>query len=261
MHNNSSYPGTWIDPSTQIGSGVVIEPGAVIKGNVSIGSNVVIKSHVYIEGHVTIGAETMIWPGAVIGTQTQAQKYHGEKTFVEIGKRCKIREYVTINSSYGEGDVVRVGDDCLIMAYCHVAHHCRIGNHVIMSNSVNLAGHVEIESHAVIGGMSALHQNTRVGQFAMVGGMSRVNYDVPPYSLGGGIPYKIAGINRVGLKRNGFSVSDKKELTSIFTLMYRTPGLNFDERVKRLEQEYEGSDFAKQWLEFCRLSKRGLIDL
>lgn len=261
MQQQDSYQGAWIDKEVSIEEGVTIEPGVTIKGKVHVEAGVTIKSGAYIEGNVRIGEQTTIWPGAVIGTQTQALKYNGETTYVEIGKRCHIREYVTINSSYGEGDVVRVGDDCLIMAYCHIAHHCRVGDRVIMSNSVNLAGHVEIESDAVIGGMSAFHQNTRVGCFAMVGGMSRVNYDVPPYTVGGGIPYKIGGINRVGLKRHGFSMSDKKELTAIFTLVYRNPDLNFEEKLRHLEKHSEESAFAKQWLQFCKTSKRGLIDL
>lgn len=254
------HPSASIADSVTLGKDVIIEQNVVIKGQTTIGDRVTVKANVYIDGNVTIGEDTVLWPGAVIGTQTQAIKYAGETTYVQIGKRCQIREYVTINSSYGEGDVVSVGDDCLIMAYCHIAHHCHVGNSVIMSNAVNLAGHVIIEDEVVIGGMSAFHQNTRVGRYAMVGGMSRVLCDVPPYTVGGGIPYKIGGVNRVGLQRKNFSGEQKKELVQIFNTVYRNPELSYSKRLEELEEKFSASDLGKQWIQFCKASKRGLID-
>jgi UDP-N-acetylglucosamine acyltransferase len=200
----------------------------------------------------------VVYPSASIGTKTQALKYRGEKTFVQIGKNCEIREFVTINSSFEENSVVKVGDNCLIMAYCHIAHHCQVGNRVIMSNNVNLAGHVTLEDFAIIGGMSAIHQFSRIGAYAMVGGMSRITHDIPPYSLGAGTPYKMGGLNIIGLKRNGLPIKTRKELSKAFKLTYRS-GLRLEEALDRIEKDVEMLPEVKHWVRFCRESKRGLI--
>jgi UDP-N-acetylglucosamine acyltransferase len=144
------------------------------------------------------------------------------------------------------------------MAYCHVAHNCEVGNRVVMANAVNLAGHVVIEDCAVIGGMAAVHQFTRIGCYAMVGGFSRVTHDVPPYTIGGGSPYKLGGLNLVGLKRHGFPITVRKDLTRAFKLTYRS-SLRLKEALERIHQEIEPSLYIKHWLQFCRASRRGLI--
>jgi UDP-N-acetylglucosamine acyltransferase len=260
MAKANIHPTAIIDPEAKIGNNVTIEAYAVVKGGVTIEDNVTIKSYVYLDGHTTIGSGTNIYPGAAIGTKTQDLKFRGEKTFVIIGKNCEIREYVTINSSCQENSVVRLGDQCLIMAYCHVAHNCEVGNRVIMANGVNLAGHVVVEDCAVIGGMAAIHQFTRIGCYAMVGGFSRVTHDVPPYSIGGGVPYKLGGLNLVGLKRHGFPITVRKDLTRAFKLTYRS-GLRLKEALERIHREIEPSLYIKHWLQFCRASRRGLIGL
>ena len=167
---------------------------------------------------------------------------------------------MTINSSFEENSTVKVGDNCLIMAYCHVAHHCRVGNRVILSNSVNLAGHVTIEESAIIGGMSAIHQFSRIGAYAMVGGMSRITHDIPPYSIGAGIPYKMGGLNIIGLKRNNLPIKARKELSKAFKITYRS-GLRLEEALERIEREVELLPEVQYWIRFCRESKRGLIGM
>jgi UDP-N-acetylglucosamine acyltransferase len=254
------HPTAIIEEGAQLGDNVTIEPYVIIKKNVRLGNNVTIKSYVYIDGYTTIGDGTVIYPSASIGTKTQAKKYHGEVTYVKIGKNCEIREFVTINSSCGEESTVEVGDGCLIMAYCHIAHHCKIGNHVIMANGAMLAGHVTVEDYANIGGMTPVHQFVRIGAYAMVGGLSRITNDIPPYTLGAGIPYRIAGLNLIGLKRHNFSIELRKALTRAFKLTYRS-GIQFNEAVERIEQEVEKSDPIHHWIDFCKTSKRGLIGL
>lgn len=258
MNNPYIHPTAIIEKGAKIGKDVTIEAYAVIKSNVQLGDGVVIKSHAYIDGFTTIGEGTVVYPSASIGTKTQALKYRGEKTFVQIGKNCEIREFVTINSSFEENSTVKVGDNCLIMAYCHIAHHCEVGNRVIMSNNVNLAGHVTLEDCTIIGGMSAIHQFSRVGRYAMVGGMSRITHDIPPYSLGAGTPYKMGGLNIIGLKRNGISLKTRKELSKAFKLTYRS-GLRLEEALERISKEVEPLPEVLHWLTFCRSTKRGLI--
>ncbi len=255
------HPTAIIAPGVRIGNHVIIEPYAVIHSpHVILEDHVVIKSHAYIDGHTTIGEGTTIYPGASIGTKTQDLKYRGEKTFVKIGKNCDIREYVTINSSCQENSVVQIGDNCLIMAYCHVAHNCVVGNRVVMSNNATLAGHVTVEDYAVIGGMTPIHQFVRVGCYAMVGGMSRVTHDIPPYTIGAGIPYKFGGLNIIGLKRNGFSLEIRQELSKAFKLLYRSQ-LRIEDALERIGQELKPLPEIQHFMHFCRSSKRGLMCL
>jgi UDP-N-acetylglucosamine acyltransferase len=254
------HPTAIVEIGAQIGAYVVIEPYVIVKSNVILENNVTIKAHVYLDGHTTVGSGTTIYPFASIGTKTQDKKFKGEKTFVKIGKNCDIRENVTINSSCEENSVVSVGDNCLLMAYCHVAHNCEVGNGVILANAVNLAGHVIVEEGATLGGMLAVHQFTRIGAHSMVGGFSRVTHDILPYTIGAGSPYKVGGLNMVGLKRKGFSYQTRKDLASAFKLIYRSE-LRFAEAVDRIEKEIEPSIHIKHIIQFCRNSHRGLIGL
>ncbi|WP_075883496.1 acyl-ACP--UDP-N-acetylglucosamine O-acyltransferase [Candidatus Protochlamydia sp. W-9] len=255
------HPTAIIAPGVVIGENVVIEPYVVIASpHVILEDDVVIKSHTYIDGYTTIGAGTIIYPMASIGTKTQDLKFQGERTFVKIGKNCEIREFVTINSSCQEGSVVEVGDNCLIMAYCHVAHNCVVGNRVIMSNNATLAGHVIVEDYAVIGGMTPIHQFVRIGRNAMVGGMSRVTHDIPPFTIGAGIPYKFGGLNIVGLKRQGYTLEVRQELSKAFKLLYRS-GFRMQEALNQIEQELKPLPEIQHFVNFCRLTKRGLMCL
>lgn len=261
MTKSTIHPTAIIEGRVTLGNRVIIEPYVIIKGDhVVIGDDVVIKAHAYIDGHTTIGNGTVIWPSASIGTKTQDLKYRGETTYVRIGNNCEIREFVTINSSTSEGTSVEVGNRCLIMAYCHIAHNCIVGNDVVMSNNSLLAGHVIVEDYAIIGGMTPVHQFVRIGCHAMVGGMSRVTHDVPPFTVGAGIPYTLGGINRVGLKRRKFSFAVRKALATTYRLVYRSH-LRLDEALDRIEQEVEPFPEVQHFVAFCRDTKRGLIGM
>ncbi len=253
-------PKAFVEEGAEIGIGVTIEAFAVVKKHVVLKDGVTIKSHAYIDGYTTIGENTTIWPGASVGTKTQDLKFRGEKTYVIIGKNCEIREFVTINSSCHEGSEVHVGDGCLIMAYCHIAHNCHLGKKVIMSNGAMLAGHVTIEDYAIIGGMTPIHQHCKVGSYAMVGGFSRISKDIPPYTLGTGVPYKLGGLNLVGLKRHNFSLSVRQKLSKAFRFTYRK-GLHLQEAISYIESEVDLIPEVKHWIDFCRSTKRGLICL
>jgi UDP-N-acetylglucosamine acyltransferase len=254
------HPQAVVESGAKIGKNVTIEPFAVVKGTVTLDDHVVIKSHAYIDGNTHIGEGTVIWPGASIGTKTQDLKFRGEKTYVVIGKHCEIREFVTINSSCQENSTVRIGDNCHIMAYCHVAHNCEIGNRVVMSNCAMLAGHVIVEDCAIIGGMTPVHQFSRIGCYAMVGGFSRVPRDIPPYTVGGGFPYKFGGVNIIGLKRHKFPLETRVALSKAFKITYRS-NLHLDDAIAQIEKEIEPLAEVKHWIQFCRNSKRGLIGL
>lgn len=258
MSQSNIHPTAIIESGANLGKNVTIEAYAIIKRNVTLEDHVVIKSHAYIDGYTTIGEGTIVWPSASIGTKTQDLKFKGEKTFVVIGKHCEIREFTTINSSCKEGSVVSIGDNCLIMAYCHIAHNCQIGNRVIMANNAMLAGHVIVEDHATIGGMTPVHQFARIGQYAMVGGFSRITHDVPPYTIGAGTPYKLGGLNLVGLRRHKFSLEDRRALARAFKITYRAK-LRLSKALDRIQEEIEQTIHIQNWIKFCRNSQRGLI--
>lgn len=260
MAKSNIHPTAIVESGAEIGENVTIEPYAIVKGNVKIEDGVTLKSHSYIDGNTTIGSNTTIWPFVSIGTKTQDLKFKGAKTFVVIGKNTEIREFTSINSSTCDGSTVRVGDGCLIMASCHIAHHCEVGNHVIMSNNSLLAGHVVVEDYAIIGGMTPVHQFTRIGCHSMVGGMSRITLDVPPYTIGGGIPYTLGGINRIGLKRRNFSFETRRALAAAYRLLYRA-GLRLEEALEKIEKEIPLLPEVLHLISFCRKTKRGLIGM
>lgn len=254
------HPTAIVEPGAELGEGVCIEPYAVVKGSVILGDDVIIKAHAYIDGNTTIGDRTTIYPFASIGTKTQDMKYRGERTYVKIGTDCDIRECVTINSSCQEDTAVEVGSHCLIMAYCHIAHNCTVGDRVIMSNNATLAGHVIVGRCAIIGGMTPIHQFVRVGAYAMVGGMSRIPYDVPPFTIGGGIPFRFGGVNRIGLQRHGFSLEVRREIHRAFKLLYRS-GLPYREALAEMKRSLPALPEILELIRFCEDSKRGLLGI
>lgn len=260
MNKSNIHPAAIIEPGATIGEGVTVEAYAVIKSTVTLKDGVVVKSHAYIDGHTTIGERTTIYPFACIGTKTQDLKFRGEKTFVNIGKDCDIREYVTINSSSGENTSVILGDGCLIMANCHIAHNCELGNRVIMGNNAALAGHVIVEDNVIISGLTGVHQFVRIGRHSMIGGMSRVTHDICPFTIGAGIPFKFGGLNLIGLKRHGFPLKVRLALSKVFKLLYRSK-LGLNEALERIEKELEPLPEVQHWVNFCRQSKRGLMGL
>ncbi len=251
------HPTAIIEPGAKLGSNVIVEPYVVIKNSVEIHDGCHIKAHSYIDGNTIIGEGTTLWPSVSIGTQTQDKKFAGEKTFVKIGKRCQIREFVTINASCNEGSIVEVGDDCLLMAYCHVAHNCVVGNNVTMANGAMLAGHVVVEDFVTIGGMTPVHQKVRIGKYSMVGGFSRVTQDIPPYTIGAGYVYKLAGLNLIGLRRNGFSMEKRQEIAKAFKYTYRM-GFSVAEALEKISLDLHQYDEVKHWVDFCKTSQRGL---
>lgn len=252
------HPSAVVSPQATIGNRVSIDPFAVVGPGVTLSDGVHIKSHAVIEGHTTIGEDSVIYPHAVIGTAPQDLKFRGEQTKVLIGKRCQIREFVLINSSTQEGSEVRLGNDCMIMATCHIAHNCELGDGVIMANGAVLGGHVIVEDGAIIGGMTPIHQWSRIGRYAMVGGMSRLGQDMPPFLIGGGVPFKLGGLNLVGLKRRGMPKETRFELTKAFKILYRS-GLRSSEALDKIEQECAPIDEIKHFVSFCRGTKRGLV--
>ncbi|HEX7050076.1 MAG TPA: acyl-ACP--UDP-N-acetylglucosamine O-acyltransferase [Longimicrobiales bacterium] len=251
------HPTAVIDPGAELGSDVVVGPYAVIGPNVSVGDGTRIGPHALIERDTIIGAGCQIHKGAVLGTDPQDLKYRGEETLLVIGERTVIREFATLNRGTAAHGRTEVGDDCLIMAYAHVAHDCIIGDHVILSNAVNMGGHVQIEDWAIVGGVTAIHQFVRIGCHAMVGGASRVPKDVPPFVQAAGNPLRLYGLNSVGLQRRGFSEEVRRELKRAYRLLFHSE-LNLRRAIERARGELAPLPEVQHFLAFFEESGRGV---
>ncbi len=216
-----------------------------------------IGPHAVLDGWTTIGEEARIHVGAVVGNEPQDLKFTPCQSFVRIGKRNVIREYVTIHRATAEGETTEIGDDNLLMAYVHVAHNCRIGNHVILANAVNLAGHVEIEDFAIIGGVTPVHQFVRIGRHCFIGGGSRIPQDIPPFVRCAGNPIRVVGLNSVGLARRGFSPEVVAELKRAYRIVYRLD-LNVTQAIEKVRGELEPFPEVLAFIEFIEASERGI---
>ena len=247
-----------VHKKAKIGKGVSIGPYTIVGENVEIEDGCQFGPSCFLDGWTKIGKNCRIIGQSAIGTPPQYLGYKGEKTKVIIGENNIIREFVTINRGTKEGgEETRIGNNCFLMAYVHIAHDCQIGDGVTLANVATLAGHVTVEDYAIIGGIVPIHQYVRIGTHAMIGGASRVPKDVVPYTLSAGIPLRVSGINVIGLKRHGFSTKEISVLKEAFRLIFRSK-LNRSQAIERIERELEKVDSIKYLLEFLRTSKRGI---
>ena len=247
-----------VHENAKIGKNVTIEPFAHIYGNVEIGDNTWVGSNAVIMDGTTIGKDCKVFPGAILGAEPQDLKYDGEKTFLVIGDRVIIRECCTLNRATTESMYTRVGNDCLLMAYVHVAHDCVIGNNCILANNVNLAGHVTLEDFVILGGMVPVHQFVTVGTHSMVGGGSLVRKDVPPYIKAAREPLSYVGINSIGLNRRGFEKETVTLINDLYRIIY-VSGLNMTKALREVELNIPDCEEKNKVLTFIKNSQRGLI--
>lgn len=238
------HPTAQVHPEAQLGRGVRVGPYAVIGPSVTIGAGTRIGPHVVIDNWTRLGEDNEIFPGAVIGSAPQDIRYHGEESWVHIGDRNTIREYVTINRAHNHMGTTVVGNDNLFMACTHVAHNCVLGNGIIMTNYAGLAGHVVVEDFVVMGGYAGAHQFVRIGTMAMVGGAAKVIKDIPPYSIVDGQPARIYEINSIGLKRRGVKPNVRADLRRAFRLLTRSKMNLTDALAAVKEQIAEGPEIA-----------------
>lgn len=248
-----------VSSKAEIGAGVEVGPYSIIGDDVAIGQGTVIGPHVVMKGPTTIGQGCRIYQFSSIGEDPQDLKYRGERTLLTIGDNNTIREYVTINrGTEGGGGITSIGNNNLIMAYCHVAHDCRLANNIIMSNCATLAGHITIEDYVIISGLVGIHQFVRIGAYAMVGGVSGVPQDIPPYVIAAGERTKLSGINIVGLKRHGFSSEVISELKTAYRIFFRS-GLTVKRAVQAIEEEGLESAEVQYLSNFILNSERGVL--
>jgi UDP-N-acetylglucosamine acyltransferase len=252
------HPSAIVSPNARIAENVTIGPFSLIEDDVEIGSGTQVMSHVVIANGARIGSDVVIHPGAVISTAPQDLKYKGEPTNAYVGDRTVIRECVTINRGTSYSKQARVGSDCLLMAYSHVAHDCVVGDHVILANSVQLGGHVEVGDWAIIGGLTGVHQFCRIGAHCMIAAAVMVVKDVAPYVLAGRTPLNIEGLNAVGLRRRGFDASTISAIDEFYDILLRS-GFNVTMGLRHYESTHDTIiPEVQQCIDFIRSSKRGI---
>jgi UDP-N-acetylglucosamine acyltransferase len=245
------HPTASIDPSAKIGDDVEIGAFTVVGADAVIGSGTRLRPHVVVEAYVTIGQACDVFSGAVLGGIPQDRKFKGETSFLIIGDNNIIREHVTIHRAAGAGNETRIGDNNLIMAYCHIGHNCQIGSGITMANMTGISGHVEVEDRVNFGGFVGVHQFVRIGRMAMVGGYSKVVQDVPPFMMADGRPCKVLDLNIIGLRRSGVSSTVRSGLKQAYKLLYRSQ-MNMSQAVETIENEVEASPERDYLLDFIR---------
>jgi len=252
------HPTAIIDSSAQIAANVTIGPFAIVKANVCISSGTTIGPYTTIEEDVTIGADCQIFQYASIGGAPQDLKFHGERTYLKIGRGSIIREFVTINkgTEFG-GGITEVGEENYLMAYTHIAHDCKIGKGVILANNSTLAGHITIGDYATVGGLVAIHQFVQIGDFAYIGGKSSVVKDIPPYVIAAGDRATLHGLNNVGLKRHNFQKATLQQLKKAYRIFFRI-GLTVKQASERVKAEVEQNPEVKNFTNFIIESNRGV---
>lgn len=251
-------PTAIVDKNAVIGENCIIGPYCIIGPDIKLGSDNKLISNVILDGHTEIGNNNRFYNSAVIGSECQDLKYKGEPTKLIIGNNNTFREFCTVNTSATMDEPTRIGDNSLFMAYSHVAHNCQIGSNVILANAVNLAGHIHIQDSVTVGGMVAVHQFVKIGKYAFIGGKSGIKKDIPPFTRGEGFPYKIKGLNRIGLQRKGFSREQIEAIKQIYKIFYKS-GLNVSDAEKKVKKTIPvPTDEQKLFLDFIKNAERGI---
>ena len=251
-------PLAYVHPEAKLHPTVEVGPFAYIENNVEIGAGTIVMAHASVLCGTRIGCDCRIFPSAVVGAIPQDLKYHGEDTLAIIGDRTTIRECATVHRGTASKGKTIVGNDCLIMAYSHVAHDCLLHDHIIMSNATQLAGEVVVEDYAIIGGGTLVHQFTHIGAHVMIQGGSKVNKDIPPYSIAARDPIQYCGINSVGLNRRGFTREQINAIQETYRAVY-SPVYNISQAVEHAEAELPQSAERDLILDFVKNSARGIL--
>ena len=253
-----NQPLAYVHPEAKVAQNVVLEPFVTIHKNVEIGEGTWIGSHVTIMEGARIGINCKIFPGAVISAVPQDLKYEGEDAITIIGNNVTIREHVTDNKGTKYSFKTEVKDNCLLMAYVHVAHDCVIGKNCILSNNVNLAGHIEIGDYAILGGLTAIHQFVRIGPHAFISGGSLVRKDVPPFVKAAREPLSYVGVNSIGLRRRGFSIEKINHIQDIYRTIF-IKGYNTSQALNYVEANIPVTEERDEIISFIKSSGRGIM--
>ena len=252
-------PRAIVDPTARIAEDVEIGPFAVIGANVEIGAGCWIGPHAVVKGPTRLGRGNKVFQFASIGDAPQDKKYAGEPTRLIVGDRNVFREFCSINrGTVGGRGETRIADDCLFMAYSHVAHDCIIGSHCVMSNCTALAGHVDLGDWVILSGYAGIHQFCKIGAHAFLANNAAVTRDVPPYLLVAGSPAEPKGVNSEGLKRRGFDAAQVTNIKNAYRVFYRS-GLKLAEATEQLRALVPQQPELAPFVDFLDSSERSII--
>jgi len=239
-----------IEDGAIIGANCRIGPFCLVGPNVILGESVELFSHVVVTGYTKIGEKTKIWPTASIGHQPQDLKYSGEKSYLEIGRNCMIREGVTVNpGTKGGNSITKVGDDCLLMLGSHIGHDAQVGNRVVLANHASVAGHVTIGDDVIIGALSGIHQFVNIGKGAIIGGLAAVVADVIPYGMALSERANLGGLNLIGLKRRGVDKATINVLRASFIEIFEGEG-TLKERAQVVLDQHSDNELITDVVNF-----------
>ena len=253
---NNIHSTAIVSPKAELGNNIFIGPYCIINENVKINDNCKFLANVYMEGNTTVGANCTFYPFSTIGTKPQDLKYKGEKSELMIGNNNTIREHVTINpGTSGGGLITSIGNNCLLMVGCHVAHDCKIENNVILVNNASLAGHVIVEDFAIIGALSGVHQFCRIGKHSMIGAMSGIDSDVIPYGTVVGNRAFLSGLNIIGLKRRGFSKDIIQDLKKAYGVLFVSNEGTISDRIKEVSEDFSKNIPVMEIVDFLTKEK------
>ncbi len=251
------HPTAIVEAGAVLANDVEIGPLAVVGPHVELCAGVSIGAHATVIGCTRIGSRTRVFPYACLGGEPQIKDFTGAATRLEIGRDNVIREHTSIHVGSPEGDgCTRIGDDNLIMNAAHIGHDCQIGSCCIVASFCGLAGHVRVEDHAVLGAYTGVHQHARVGESVMAASNAKLSQDAPPFSMVAGDGARVVGINLVGLRRRGFDADTIKTIKHAFHLLFNSR-TRFQDSVKRVREEIEGSAEVDRLLRFLEESSRG----
>jgi UDP-N-acetylglucosamine acyltransferase len=244
-----------VSAQAELGQEIEIGPFCEVAAGAVLGDGCRLMARASIKEDVTLGVNNVVGEAAVIGGRAQHVHNGPVGGRLVIGHHNQIREFCTMHRAFKPGDVTLVGDHNLFMVGAHVAHDCRVGSNIIVVNNALLGGHVVVEDRAFISGAVAIHQFCRVGLNAMVGGHTKIVQDVPPYVTVDGFPPAVVGVNKVGLRRAGYTAEDLQQLKNAYRLIYRR-GLRWTEVLEALAAEFPTGPAAR-FREFFLTGTRG----
>ena len=247
-----------VSQKAQIGKNVEIGPFTIIEDEVTIGNNCKIGAHVTIADGTILANDVQVYNGAVLGTIPQDLKFSGEETTLEIGERTVIREYAFLNRGTKDKHMTVICKDCFIMAFVHIAHDCFVGNGCILANGVQIAGHCSVDANTILSGHVLLHQFTQIGSYCMIEGGTKIKRDIPPYLMIAGEPARYSGLNKIGLKRRGFTDEEIQNISDAYRIVYRS-GLKTEDAALKLDKEFPGCDKISLIADFLKRSNRGIV--
>ncbi len=255
---NLIHPSAIVSPNAELAENVQVGPFTIIEDNVKIGKNTIIGPHVCIYNGARIGENVKIFQGASVSNLPQDLKFKDGDSLFYIGNNTTIREFCTLHKGTDATGKSSIGENCLLMAYAHVAHDCQIGNNVILANAVQIGGHAILEDWVIVGGSTPIHQFSKVGKHSMIGGGLRIVNDVPPFVMANYMPLRFAGLNVLGLRRRGFSNEQIMTIKEAYRILYRD-GLNYSQACEKLLNLYPENKDIQEIVSFVKNSDRGII--